>query len=150
MSDLGEVEGGDVAVKLRAIASAARHPVSTVADVLGFAPETIWRWATAYGEGGVEALRRKAKRPRPSKLSPGQKEAVASWLGSGKTPGGKAIHWTLGRLKAAINAAFGVSMDPSAIWKWLRKEGWKPKVPRPKHHSADQAAQAEFKKKRPS
>jgi transposase len=149
-ADLGEIEGGEVAVKLKAIAAAARRPTSTVGEVMRVAPETIWRWAKAYSEGGVDGLQRKAKKPRPSKLSPGQKAAVMSWLRDGKTPKGKAVHWTLGALRASIIEAFGVSMDPSAIWKWLRKEGWKPKVPRPKHHKADAAAQAEFKKKRRS
>ena len=149
-ADLARIEGGDVAVKLRAIAAAARRPVSTVGDVLGAAPETVWRWARAYSEGGVEGLRRRAKRPRPSKLTPGQKAEVKSWLRASRTAKGKPVHWTLGALRAAIIEAFGVPLDPSAIWKWLRKEGWKPKVPRPKHHKADPAAQAEFKKKRQS
>ena len=50
-ADLARIEDGGVAVRLKAIAAAARRPVSTVGDVLRAAPETVWRWARAYSAG---------------------------------------------------------------------------------------------------
>jgi hypothetical protein len=76
--------------------------------------------------------------------------AAISWLRSEKTPCGKPSHWTIDRLRAAIADEFGVALGRNTIWVWLRKEGWRPKVPHPRHHKADATAQAEFKKKRPS
>jgi transposase len=129
LADLGAIRDGGVAVKLKAIAAAAERPVATVADVLGVTPETVWRWATAFGREGVGGLRPRPKRPRPSKLDAGQKAAVLSWLDTGETAKGEHVHWTLGRLRAAIAQEFNVSLCQAAIWVWLRKEGWRPKAP---------------------
>jgi hypothetical protein len=57
----------------------------------------------------------------------------------------EAVHWTLEGLRAAIKEEFGVDLCVAAIWVWLRKEGWRQKVSRPRHHAAD-AEQEEFKK----
>jgi len=150
LADLDAVELRGLEVKLKAIAAAATHPVATVADIMGVTAQTVLRWVGDYREGGIEGLQRKAKAPRPSKLSPKQKAAAISWLRAGKTPGGRPAHWTIDRLRAAISEEFGVTLGRNTIWVWLRKEGWRPKVPRPRHHKADTDAQAEFKKKRPS
>jgi transposase len=74
---------------------------------------------------------------------------VLSWLDAGQTPDGDPVHWTLDGRRLAVAERFGTSLTVNAIWAWLRREGWRPKVPRPRHHSADAGAQAEFKKKPP-
>lgn len=148
LADLKALDKGGVAQKLRAIVCAAKHPLEAVAEMAGVAKQTVHRWVESYRLHGVDGLRPKPKKPKPSKLSTEQKAAVLSWLGSGKTPGGKPVHWTLEGLGAAILGEFGITMGASTIWAWLHKERWKPKVPRPRHHSADAEAQAEFKKKR--
>ena len=43
-------------MKLYAIVSAATHPLATVAGVMGVTPETIWRWAKAYGKAELATL----------------------------------------------------------------------------------------------
>jgi len=149
-ADLDAVELRGLEVKLKAIAAAATHPLATVADIMGVTAQTVLRWVDLYRGGGVDGLQRRAKAPKPSKLSPKQKAAAISWLRGGKTPDGRPTHWTIDRLRAAIEEEFGVALGRNTIWVWLRKGGWKPKVPRPRHHKADPAAQAEFKKKRPS
>jgi len=146
-ADLKELDRDLVTVKLRAIAAAARHPLAVVADVAGVARQTLLRWAAAYAGGGPDALRPKPRRPKPSKLDAAQKAAVLSWLDSGRTARGEEVHWTLGRLRAAIAEEFGVTLGSSTIWFWLRREGWGQRVPRPRHHAADAAAQEGFKKK---
>jgi transposase len=154
VADLGAIRDGGVAVKLKVIAAAV-CPVATVAEVLRVAPETGWRWATAYREEGGDGLRPRPKRPRPSKLDAGQKTAVLSWLDAGETAKGEQVHWTLGRLRVAIAQEFNVSLRQAAIWVWLRKEGWRPKVPsgvrpaapdaRPRCHAADAASGVRFR-----
>jgi transposase len=146
-ADLKTLDAHGVAEKLGAIRAAAKHPLETVADVADVARQTVLRWVDAYRREGAAGLRPKPKRPRPSKLDAAQKSAVLSWLGAGETAGGEAVHWTLERLRAAIREEFGVDMGASTIWVWLRKEGWGLKVPRPRHHAADAAAQGGFKKK---
>ena len=149
-ADLKAADPGRVSSKLQAVIAAAAHPVAAVAGVMGVAKQTVLRWAKEYRDGGVEALRPKAKRPKPSKLSQAQKAAVHSWLEDGKTAGGKDVHWTLGRLRHEIEREFGITLGTNTIWVWLRKEGWRPKVPRPRRCKADRQAQEEFKKKPPN
>jgi transposase len=137
----GEAEGrrGRRAVRC-GTARPVRHPITTVADVAGVAAQTVLRWVAVYREGGTAGLRSK-----PSKLDETQKATVLSWLGAGETAKGESVHWTLGRPRGAIGEEFEVDLCVSAIWVWLRKEGWAPKVPRSRRHAAD-AAQDEFKK----
>jgi len=149
-ADMRALDRDGVVQKLKAIAAAARLPVEVAAGAHFVAAETVWRWAVAYARDGLDGLRPKPKRPRPSKLGAAQKAAVLSWLGAGETAGGEPVHWTLEGLRAAIADEFGVALCPAAIWAWLRKEGWGQRVPRPRHHKADRAAQDEFKKKRRS
>ena len=51
-TDLGRLPGHRVAMKLKAIAAATKHPVACAAEAIGVAPKTIWGWAAACGEGG--------------------------------------------------------------------------------------------------
>jgi transposase len=143
---LDAIDHRGIALKLHAIIAAAKHPVGTVAEVLGVATETVWRWATAYRKNGLEALYPKPRAPKPSKLTPEQKAETLSWLDTGKTSSGENVHWTLERLRYAIGEKFGVTLGINTIWVWLRKEGRKLKVPRPRHYEADGQAQADFKK----
>ena len=145
-ADLDSLDHSKIAIKLRAIIAASKYPTSTVAEILGVAAETIWRWATAYRKHGISSLYQKARSPKPSKLTSTQKAETLSWLDAGKTAQGEDIHWTLERLRQAIFDAFGVSLGINTIWVWLRRENRKLKVPRPQHHKADKQAQEAFKK----
>ena len=147
-ADLDTLDRNRVAQKLRAIISAVKYPVSQVAEISGVATETVWRWATAYAKGGIEGIYPKAKKSRRSKLTAKQKDEALRWVDGSKTPEGKYVHWTLEKLRQAFIDRFKVTLSVNAIWTWLRKEGRKLKVPRPKHYKADAVAQEEFKKKR--
>jgi transposase len=145
-ADLDAFDRKKLATKLRAIVSAAKYPVVQVAGVLGVSAETVWRWATAYRENGMEGLSPKPKKPRGSKLAASQKKEAISWLDEAKTPKGKHAHWTLEKLRQALIDEFGVTLTVNAIWVWLRKEKKVLKVPRPRHYDADPEAQEDFKK----
>jgi len=127
-ADLEVLDRDLVILKLHAIAAASRRPVAVVADLHGVAPETVWRWATAYAKDGLDGLRRKRWGPRSSKLNAEQKATVLSWLKAGETAKGEPVHWTLDSIRAAIAEEFNVSLARNSIWVWLRKEGWRPKV----------------------
>ena len=130
-ADLKRVDAEGLATKLKAISAAATEPLATVARVMNVTAQTVLRWVGECREGGPDALR-----PRPSKLCAAQKAAA-----------GEEVHWTLGRLRAAIEEEFGVALGVNTIWVCLRKEGWRQLVPRPRHHQSDAAAQEGFKKK---
>ncbi len=145
-ADLDALDHHGVIQKLRAIVSASKHPTTTVAEVLGVAAETIWRWAKSYEKQGIEGLYPKTRRARPSKLDPAQQNEVLTWVDECRAPDGKAVHWTLERLRQSIADRFGVTLGINTIWVWLRKENRKLKVPRPRHYKGDEEAQAAFKK----
>jgi len=145
-ADLDALDQSRIALKLQAIIAASKYPVGSVAEILGLAAETIWRWAVAYRNDGVEGLYPKPRSPKPSKLTSAQKADVLSWLDAGKTPRGEDTHWTLERLRHAIFEEFGVTLGINTIWVWLRRENRKLKVPRPQHYEADKQAQEAFKK----
>ena len=145
-ADLDALDHHGIIQKLRAIIAVSKSPISTVAEVVGVANETIWRWAKAYEKEGLEGLYPKPKRPKPSKLTREQKLKVLFWIDERITPDGKDVHWTLERLRQTIADQFGQTLGINTIWVWLRKENRKLKVPRPRHYQSDQQAQEAFKK----
>lgn len=145
-ADMELLDHHKILQKLQAIVVAASLPVETVAQVMGIAAETIWRWAKAYQINGVEGLYPKPKKPKPSKLTAAQKDEVLAWLDERRNSAGERMHWTLERLQYSIRQEFGVTLGLTSIWVWLRREKLVLKVPRPQHAKADIQAQEAFKK----
>jgi transposase len=154
-ADMALLDHHKILQKLQAIVAAASFPIDTVAQVMGIAAETIWRWAKAYQKNGLEGLYPSPKKPKPSKLTNAQKDEVLAWLDKRSNSAGERMHWTLERLQYAIMKKFGVTLGITSIWAWLRREKRVLKVPRPQHAKADMQAQEAVKKtsrngKRPS
>ena len=145
-ADMELLDHHKILQKLQAIVAAAAFPIETVAQVMGVAAETIWRWAKAYKKSGLEGLYPKPKKPKTSKLTIAQKDEVLTWLDERKNSAGERMHWTLERLQYAIMKEFGVTLGITSIWVWLRREKRVLKVPRPQHAKADIQAQEAFKK----
>jgi transposase len=145
-ADLDALDQHGIIQKLRAIVTASKIPIATVAEVLGVASETIWRWAKVYEKDGVGGLVPKNRRAKASKLNPAQQVEVLVWVDECKTHEGLTVHWTLERLRQAISDYFGVVLGINTIWVWLRKENRRLKVPRPRHVKGDEQAQEAFKK----
>lgn len=144
--DLDIHDNKGVARKLHAIIAVAKHPLETVAEILGTTTQSLCLWVKAYKKEGIKGLWPKPKKAKRSKLSPEQKILALQWVDEAKTPQGKDAHWTLEKLRQALTEEFGVTLGINTIWVWLRKEGRKLKVPRPRHYQADEQAQQEFKK----
>lgn len=145
-ADLDALDHHGIVQKLRAIVACSKLPAESVANVLGVASETIWRWAKAYENNGLEGLYPKSRRSKPSKLNNEQKAEVLAWVDECKSPDGNQVYWTLERLRQSITDHFGVVLGINTIWVWLRKEARKLKVPRPRHINGDEKAQEAFKK----
>jgi transposase len=145
-ADMVSLGNHKILQKLQAIVAATSFPIETVAQVMGVAAESIWRWAKAYQKNGLEGLYPRPKKPRSSKLALAQKDTVLAWIDERKNSAGERVHWTLERLQYAIMQEFGVILSVPSIWVWLRKENRMLKVPRPRHAKADIQAQEAFKK----
>jgi len=145
-ADMESIKHHKILQKLQAIVAATSFPIETVAQVIGVAAESIWRWAKAYQKNGLEGLHPQPKTPKPSKLTPAQKVDVLAWIDERKNSAGERVHWTLERLQYAIMQEFGVTLGINSIWVWLRRQSRVLKVPRPQHAKADIQAQEAFKK----
>jgi len=145
-ADMALLDHHKILQKLQAIVAAASFPIETVAQVMGVAAETIWRWAKVYQKSGLEGLYPKPKKPKPSKLTTSQKDEVLAWLDARKNSAGEQVHWTLERLQYSIMQEYCVTLGITSIWTWLRREKRVLKVPRPQHTKADIQAQDAFKK----
>ena len=145
-ADMELLDHHKILTKLQAIVAATAFPMETVAQVMGIAAETIWRWARAYKNSGLEGLYPKPKKPKASKLTPTQKDTVLAWIDERRNSDAERVHWTLERLQYSIMKEFGVVLGITSIWVWLRREKRVLKVPRPQHAKADIQAQEAFKK----
>ncbi len=132
--------------RLQAIASCETHRLQTVAEVFGVDRRTVWQWAKRFKAEGIAGLENRPGRGRRPRLAADQQVQVEQWLEGGCTAAGEPVHWTLARLQTEFEREFGVKMSLTAIWKRVRKMGFRQKVPRPRHRRADPEAAEAFKK----
>lgn len=135
-----------VCIRLKAIISSARYPISLVSSVFGTDRTTVWRWIKRFSSKGIAGLADETKGHKPAKLSAEQRQQVASWLEEGRNSHGDPIFWTLQKLMLAIETEFDISLGQTATWGLVRQLGFRQKVPRPRHSKADKQAQEVFKK----
>jgi transposase len=135
-----------VCIRLKAIISSARYPISLVSSVFGTDRTTLWRWIKRFASKGVAGLADEPKGHKPAKLGAEQRQQVAIWLEEARNNQGESIFWTLQKLMLAIEREFGVSLGQTATWDLVRQLGFRQKVPRPWHTKADKQAQESFKK----
>ena len=135
-----------LAIKLQTIISCAKHPVETVSSVIGKDRVTVWRWIKAFKENGVDGLTDKPKGHNPSKLNEEQRKQIAIWLNTLNNSKGEPIHWTLKKLSMTIEEEYGIKITKTPLWITIQSMGFRQKVPRPTHASADKEKQKAFKK----
>ena len=141
-----EIKDFKLSMKLQCIISCENHSLGEVGSIFGVSPRTVWLWIKRFKSGGAEGLLDRAKGRPPSKLSSSQQVVVLGWLESGKNVKGEAVHWTLSKLVLSIQETFGITVGKTPLWVFIRKHGYRQKVPRPRHHQANAEAQADFKK----
>ena len=124
----------------------ARHaegyPVDEIADFLGVAERSVWRWLAAH-RTGPDGLAARPTPGRPPRLTHAQEKVVGRWLGEPPTAFGFATElWTARRLAAVMAEEFGVTFHPHALCRWLRRRGYTPQKPLlvPRERDADAIA----------
>ena len=145
-AEMKEIADHKVCFRLQAIISSAHHSVDVVAPVMGVHRSTIFNWIKRFREYGIARLIDKPKGHYPSKLTAGQKTQILHWLAEGKDAYGNDVHWTVARLINEIEQIFGIRVGKTPLWLFIRKSGFRQKVPRPVHANADPQAQKDFKK----
>jgi transposase len=109
------------------------YSTEEVAEFLGVAPRSVWRWLAAFRLYGDEGL---AARPgiglgHPSKLTSTREKIVLRWLSDSPTEYGFATDlWSAPRLSRLIEQEFGVHFHSNYLSTWLRQRGYTPQKPR--------------------
>ena len=143
---LKDLPNSMVCVRLKAISSCARYPMTLVSAIFKTDRTTLWRWVKRFASQGISGLADEPKGHKARKLGAEQRQQVANWLEEGCNSQGEPIFWTLQKLMLAIETEFGISLGQTATWDLVRQLGFRQKVPRPRHAKADKQAQESFKK----
>ena len=118
---------------------------SEIAAVTGYSPNWIRQLVRRYNAVGPDALG-DGRRHNPGavpRLSPAQQAQLRAVLAEPPPDGGL---WTSAKVASWIRAGTGRETAAQRGWDYLRKLGYTPQVPRPRHAKADAAAQEAFKK----
>src|SRR4051812_21437149 len=117
------------------------YTAEEVAEFLGVAPRSVWRWAAASRRAGGDGLRARPATGRPPKLTRAQEKVVPRWLEEPPTAFGFATElWTARRLAEMVADQFGVSFHPHYLCAWLRSRGYTPQKPQRVPRERDPAA----------
>jgi len=115
--------------------------VGEVARLLGVNYRTVQRWVAWYRQGGLAAVRAHhlGGPGMAAWLTPEQQEQVAQEVATGR------FHNAV-EIRAWVEATFGVRYTEGGMYSLLERLQCAPKIPRPVHEKANQAAQAVWKK----
>ena len=115
------------------------HPGQAATQV-GLTPSwarTILKRWNAQGPDGLADRRAKSNGRKPA-LAAEQRAELATTLEQRPPDGGL---WSGPKLAAYIRRRWGVGLSPQTGWQYLRRLGFTPQVPRPRHPKAATAAE---------
>ena len=146
-NDLNSIPKSKTSLRLLAIISAGRgKTILEISEFFRVTRQSVYFWITKYKKEGLSGLYDRPKGHPKKRLSPRQEKEIIEWLSSGKSVDGEPIHWTIDKLKAAIEEEYRVILSRSRVGALLQEWGFRPKVPRPKHARSDEIKQEAFKK----
>jgi transposase len=119
-----------------------------VAKVLKTTPTSVCRWQKAHREGGARALKA-VPHPGPEpKLTKSELKKLRRMVLQGPKRHGYATElWTLARVAELIEVTFGVTYDPSQVWRILRGLGFSCQKPERRARQRDEQAIAQWRLK---
>jgi transposase len=116
-----------------------------IAEVLGVAKSTVELWAYRYRDGGIEALKGKAWRGRPAKITGHLVDTLRARLEAGPTEHDKVCALRGKDVQRIARDELKVDISLNGVYRTLRRLGYSCLVPRPRHEKQDLAAQKKFK-----
>ena len=127
--DLEVLPNGAVAMRLLAVIAAGRGlGLEEIAEFLHTTRQSVAKWIGNYKRAGLKGLRDKPKGHRKKKMTSEQEEQVQDWLDQGKSPSGEPCHWTVDKVKSALEndkLVDAVNME----FGRMEKHGWPHKEP---------------------
>lgn len=106
----------------------------------------VQRWAYAYRDGGVAALRDKPRGGSKPKISGVLREKLKRRLDAGPRPQDNVCTLRGRDIQRIAREELGVSVGLSSVYRTLESMGYSCLCPRPRHEKQDAAAQEKFKK----
>ena len=107
------------------------YAAEEVADFLGVAPRSVFRWLADFHRHGAAGLAARPVPGRPAKLTITQEKIIRRWLADDPTDHGFPTGlWTASRLDQLIDEEWGISLHPHYLSAWLRRRGYTPPLPR--------------------
>jgi transposase len=121
------------------------QPGRWVARRTGYSPKWVGQVVRRYNQDGPAAVadQRHHNRGAPPLLTEAQCAALVTALESAAPDGGL---WSGPQVAVWMSAQLGRPVRPQRGWEYLRRCGYTPHRPRPRHAAADAAAQAAFPK----
>lgn len=122
---------------------ACGESTQTVARVVGRCVAWVQRLRRRYNSEGTAALHdgRAENAGAPPLLSPEQVEELRAALQAPAPQGGL---WSGPQVARWMGDLLGREVAPQRGWDYLRRLGWSPQRPRPRHRGADPEAQRRF------
>jgi transposase len=134
--------------KLKAVESAVAHPGSfrSLARELGCSKTSLANWLDCYLSKGLKGLVEAIRHQKPERLSLEQKQHLQAWL-LDKQPADFGLDgyiWTAKLIAALVKQEFGVTYQPSSIYKLLDRMGLSHQRAHRDYGNADKQEQEQF------
>ena len=119
---------------------AGRLTQAEVAREVGVSRASVTRWTRQLAAGGLRALRRRRAPGRASRLTAARWRQLGRALDRGAVAAGfETEQWTLRRVAAVVERAFGVRYHFRSLGRALRARGFSPQRPIPRAKEREDA-----------
>jgi transposase len=108
----------------------------------------VQRWAYAYRDGGIGALRDKPRGGSRPRINDAAAERLMARLDAGPRPGDGVCTLRGRDIRRIAKDELGVELSLSSVYRTLERLGYACLAPRPRHEKQDLEAQRQFKEER--
>jgi transposase len=119
-------------------------PTAQIQRVLCRSRGFVQRWAYAYRDGGIGALKDKPRGGSTAKISGENLLRLKARIDAGPTPADKVCTLRGKDIRRIAKDELGATVSLSSVYRTLQTLGYSCLVPRPRHEKQDLAAQERF------
>ena len=141
-----KIKEGKIARKLLAIMAYSRHSSEEVSKIFQIHRSTLFEWIKKFKEKGILGLKDKRGGNYPVKMPESKWEEIKNIVIEGKDFSGRAVNWTIKKLKLEIRNRCGIEYSEERIRLKLKEMGLVLRRPRVKHYKSSEELQESFKK----
>ncbi len=120
-----------------------------IADTLGRSRRFVQRWAYAYRDGGIDAIKARKQPGAAPRLAPAQRARLEARLDAGPLPSDGVCTLRGADVVKILEKEFGVPYSLSGAYGVLHEIGYSSLNPRARHRKNDPEAMEAFKARAP-